>query len=208
MTIDIKALRALHDVARDVAATTSKNRHLALHDLADKLIWTGTDDPMKGDLPALLDAYEERDRLRDWQEAVADGLGYLNRAEGQGGYEVAKPEVIANTYNRICAERDAICKAHNEVIDERDRLQGIVDDISSETGHCLLLDDEEHEAPALPDWVRDIVKERDRLRAKLAALISDTEEAIEDWGEDCEGNTSWDGFAAAKEALAAAKETP
>jgi hypothetical protein len=43
------------------------------------------------DLRALLDEVE---RLKSWQVAVADGLGYLNSAEGQGGYEVAEPETI------------------------------------------------------------------------------------------------------------------
>lgn len=32
--------------------------------------------------------------LRAWQVAVAEGMGYLNRPEGQDGYEVAAPEVI------------------------------------------------------------------------------------------------------------------
>jgi hypothetical protein len=37
-------------------------------------------------------------RLTDWQIAVAEGLGYLNRAEGQGGYEVADPETVIGAW--------------------------------------------------------------------------------------------------------------
>jgi hypothetical protein len=44
---------------------------------------------------ALLDEVE---RLTAWQVAVADGLGYLNHAEGQGGYEVAEPETVIGAW--------------------------------------------------------------------------------------------------------------
>jgi hypothetical protein len=47
------------------------------------------------DLRALLDEVE---RLTAWQVEVADGLGYLNRAEGQGGYEVADPETVIGAW--------------------------------------------------------------------------------------------------------------
>jgi hypothetical protein len=63
------------------------------------------------DLRALLNEVE---RLTAWQVAVADGLGYLNRAEGQGGYEVAEPETVIGAWRehereveRLTAEQDA-----------------------------------------------------------------------------------------------------
>ena len=52
---------------------------------------------------------------------------------------------------------------------EVERLQGIIDDVESESGHCLFLNDEEHEPPHLPDHVRAIVQERDAVRAQLQA---------------------------------------
>ncbi len=45
--------------------------------------------------------------LEAWQLAVADGLGFVNRAEGQSGYEVAAPSVIL-----------AHVKALEEAVDE------------------------------------------------------------------------------------------
>lgn len=63
---------------------------------------------------------------------------------------------------RLLAERDA---ARAEV----ERLQGIIDDIEVESGHCHFLDDAEHEPPHLSDHVRAIVQERDAVRAQLHA---------------------------------------
>ncbi len=40
----------------------------------------------------------EVERLTAWQVAVADGLGYANHAEGQGGYEVADPETVIGAW--------------------------------------------------------------------------------------------------------------
>jgi hypothetical protein len=42
----------------------------------------------------------EVERLTDWQVAVADGLGYLNHVEGQGGYEVAEPDKVIGAWMR------------------------------------------------------------------------------------------------------------
>ena len=38
--------------------------------------------------------------LRAWQLAVAEGAGYVNRAEGQGGYEVASAETLVAAWKR------------------------------------------------------------------------------------------------------------
>ncbi|MFN9443781.1 MAG: hypothetical protein ACK58T_22245 [Phycisphaerae bacterium] len=54
---------------------------------------------------------------------------------------------------------------------EVERLQGIIDDVESESGHCHFLNDEEHEPPHLPDHVRAIVQERDAARADLREAI-------------------------------------
>ena len=40
----------------------------------------------------------EVERLTAWQVAVADGLGYLNCGEGQGGYEIADPETVIGAW--------------------------------------------------------------------------------------------------------------
>ena len=54
---------------------------------------------------------------------------------------------------------------------EVERLQGIIDDIEVESGHCHFLDDAEHEPPHLPDHVRAIVQERDAARADRDILL-------------------------------------
>lgn len=53
---------------------------------------------------------------------------------------------------------------------EVERLQGIIDDIEVESGHCHFLNDEEHEPPHLPDHVRAIVQERDAARAEIRRM--------------------------------------
>jgi post-segregation antitoxin (ccd killing protein) len=62
-----------------------------------------------------------RERAEAWQLAVADGLGYVNRPEGQGGYEVAEPSVIVDAFraaesepSRLRSERDDSKKAARE----------------------------------------------------------------------------------------------
>jgi outer membrane murein-binding lipoprotein Lpp len=65
----------------------------------------------------------------------------------------------------VRAIADELLAARAEV----ERLQGIIDDIEVESGHCHFLNDEEHEPPHLPDHVRAIVQERDAARAQLQA---------------------------------------
>lgn len=43
-------------------------------------------------------AEAEVETLRAWQLRVADATGYVNRAEGQGGYEVADADTIVAAY--------------------------------------------------------------------------------------------------------------
>lgn len=44
--------------------------------------------------------------LRAWQEAVAEGTGYINRPEGQGGYAVADPDTIVAAFKEHEREAD------------------------------------------------------------------------------------------------------
>lgn len=61
---------------------------------------------------------------------------------------------------------------------EVERLEGIIDDVSSESGHALLIDDAEHEAPHLPDWIKSIVAERDGLRERVDLDIDEFRRVI------------------------------
>lgn len=54
-------------------------------------------------------AERERDEARAWQLAVAEGTGYINYAEGQGGYEIAPAETIVAAYTNAVEERDEAC---------------------------------------------------------------------------------------------------
>lgn len=76
------------------------------------------------DVPALL---AEVERLRAWQVAVADGMGYLNHAEGQGGYEVADPDTILGAWKDQEREIDRLTV---EVEGLRKRL-GDISEVSS-----------------------------------------------------------------------------
>jgi hypothetical protein len=55
-----------------------------------------------------------------WQIEVADGIGYVNRAEGQGGYEVAEPRVIIQAFRDLRSERDL---AEDMIVRERRERQ-------------------------------------------------------------------------------------
>lgn len=41
-----------------------------------------------------------------WRVEVAEALGYLNRAEGQSGYEVASPRIVIAAFRRAEGERN------------------------------------------------------------------------------------------------------
>lgn len=58
------------------------------------------------------EARAEVERLRGWQESIADGTGYILRAEGQGGYEAADPETIIAAWRRLEREADAAANAY------------------------------------------------------------------------------------------------
>lgn len=53
------------------------------------------------------EARAEVEQLRAWQREVADGTGYINYAEGQGGYEVAPAETIVAAWKQREREADA-----------------------------------------------------------------------------------------------------
>jgi hypothetical protein len=58
-------------------------------------------------LAELGDGYRrERDDLRAWQVQIAEPLGYLVRAFGVGGYDVAEPSVIMEAWRALERERD------------------------------------------------------------------------------------------------------
>jgi hypothetical protein len=71
---------------------------------------------------ALAAMREERDEAERWRVAVADGLGYLNRPEGQGGYEVAEPSVIIKAFRDLSADADALHDGIVEAEMERSAL--------------------------------------------------------------------------------------
>ncbi len=65
-------------------------------------------------------SYLERTKLRAWQVAVAEGLGFLNRPEGQSGYEVAEPKVLLDYYDQL---RVALDNANAHIHDLQEQLQ-------------------------------------------------------------------------------------
>lgn len=71
---------------------------------------------------------KERDELKAWQKAVADGTGYVNYAEGQGGYEVADPETILAKWRRLRREYDARLDLEAEV----ERLREALEEVDSD----------------------------------------------------------------------------
>ena len=78
---------------------------------------------------------EERDELAAWQLAVADGLGFVNRAEGQSGYDVAAPSVILAAW-RECEERidgyDSACLEQEERAEKAEAIQQVQEDRARE----------------------------------------------------------------------------
>ncbi len=56
---------------------------------------------------ALAGEHSAREAAERWQVEVAEGIGYLNRAEGQSGYEVAEPSVIVEAFKAAEQAADA-----------------------------------------------------------------------------------------------------
>lgn len=80
-----------------------------------------------------LDAEAEVERLRAWQYAVANGIGYCNHAEGQGGYEVADAETIVVAWKRrerLYDEAHEVAQAQREACELylRTKAEEIMDD--------------------------------------------------------------------------------
>jgi hypothetical protein len=63
------------------------------------------------------DAVARAERAEGWQLAVADALGYVNRAEGQSGYEVAEPSVVLAAY-RAALSRPSVPEEGPEALRE------------------------------------------------------------------------------------------
>lgn len=52
-----------------------------------------------------------------WRVDVAEGLGYINHAEGQAGYEIADPRVIVAAFKGLEKERDeALARANARLL--------------------------------------------------------------------------------------------
>ena len=106
------------------------------------------------------------DKARAYMHAFSERDAALKElSDTQGLLATARENLVAIEAQRAEAvrERDALRKELDEAI-------GHLDDISSVTGHGLFLDDADHEAPHLPEFVDAIVKERDALRAQVAEL--------------------------------------
>lgn len=141
------------------------------------------------ELEALLEAVtRERDELRTWQAQIAEPLGYLVRAFGVGGYDVAEPSVIVEAWRALERERD---EAHAEassammewkarrcecgaddfckIVQERDEARAYAEDRNDEANklqRCLnMAATERDEARAEVERITD---ERDELLVRVA----------------------------------------
>jgi uncharacterized coiled-coil DUF342 family protein len=127
----------------------------------------------------------ERDELRAWQVQIAEPLGYLVRAFGVGGYDVAEPSVIVKAWRELERERDearaeverlqVACHAWAEDMREAARLceqagnempiDAVRRFVSSKTAIVDMLQDRLSEARAEVDRLTD---ERDELLVRVA----------------------------------------
>ena len=106
----------------------------------------------------------ELKRLAAWQLAVADGLGFANRAEGQSGYEVARPAVIVAYVKG--AERDGNIETVHALRDDVDALTAELDLESALVGQL------QDALSAAQVAHHETAQERDRLRAGLEDVRS------------------------------------
>jgi hypothetical protein len=124
------------------------------------------------DLRALLDEVE---RLKAWQVAVADGLGYLNSAEGQGGYEVAEPETVIGAWSEQEREVERLkndLAMARQVSGELCEACGWAMKFPGEPCRCALLDEVERlKSDPLPAaaWVREVERAAYRRGAQEAS---------------------------------------
>lgn len=89
------------------------------------------------------EAREERDELRAWQLAVAEGMGYVNRAEGVGGYEVAPASVIVDSWNQMATEHaDGYIAAVHGADRRADELEAELATVGTERDEMTRVSDE------------------------------------------------------------------
>jgi hypothetical protein len=102
-----------------------------------------------------------------WQVEVAEGLGFLNRAEGQGGYEVAAPRVIVEAFR---AAESALSASREEAGRLAGDWEAKAATLDKESEVPLRNDDDRR--TALAKFVTAIAL-RDCARAARAALSAD-----------------------------------
>lgn len=72
--------------------------------------------------------------------------------------------------NGIAADLAACVVSRDKALSDRDALQGIIADAESESGLSVLVQDDDHEYPTLPNHIRSIVQERDAEREEKREL--------------------------------------
>ena len=113
--------------------------------------------------------------LEAWQLAVADGLGFANRAEGQSGYEVARPAVIVAYVKG--AERDGNIETVHALRDDVDALTAELDLESALVGQlqdALAAAQVAHHETARErdEWQRDALAAVDRHQVAHARAVA------------------------------------
>jgi chromosome segregation ATPase len=134
------------------------------------------------------DACRERDELRAWQLQVAEPIGFVLRAFGVGGYDVAEPAVLVNAWRALERERDLslsaweaagmtgrtaqsamleLARQLEEARQDLDAVNAVLEDIN-------WLEDERDKARA---WAHQSERERDEAREAIVALTTAKAEA-------------------------------
>lgn len=116
---------AIRDLRADLATAASVAADLREEVEGQRSRWMKAERDEHGDgcqcfVCALRDHVEA---LEAWQLAVADGMGYVNRAEGQGGYEVAAPSVILGAW---AAQQERIERAEEVQASQEDRARELI----------------------------------------------------------------------------------
>jgi chromosome segregation ATPase len=116
----------------------------------------------------------ERDEARAWQVQIAEPLGYLVRAFGVGGYDVAEPSVIVKAWRELERERDEARAEMERLRRERDAAISELAHMHDEYTRIRSADADQREMTMTCVM---LVKERDEARAEAERLRRELERA-------------------------------
>jgi hypothetical protein len=104
----------------------------------------------------------ERDALAKWQLEVAEGMGYVNHAEGQDGYEVASAQTILDAWQYVTREH---ADSHIDLVEQLEEAEAWQENAERDRAKTKRANE------TLARWLSEATEERDAARGNLALAL-------------------------------------